>query len=81
MPVPGKFLGIVGQDPSGSKCNRLHVDISGLHVYIFVLGVRALWCLESMGASTRNTFVIGANCMRAPVPGKFFGHNLCPLPT
>ena len=28
-PVPGKFWGlyIVGQDPSGSKSNRLHVDI------------------------------------------------------
>ena len=25
--VPGKFLGIVGQDPSDSKFNRLHVDI------------------------------------------------------
>ena len=25
--VPGKFLGIVGQDLSGSKSNRLHVDI------------------------------------------------------
>ena len=25
--VPGKFLGIVGQDPSDSKSNRLHVDI------------------------------------------------------
>ena len=26
-PVPGKFLSIVGQDPSDSKFNRLHVDI------------------------------------------------------
>jgi hypothetical protein len=26
-PLPGKFLGIVGQDPSDSKSNRLHVDI------------------------------------------------------
>ena len=26
-PVPGKFLGIVGQDPSDSKPSRLHVDI------------------------------------------------------
>ena len=26
-PMPGKFLGIVGQDPSDSKSNRLHVDI------------------------------------------------------
>ena len=25
--VPGKFLGIVGHDPSDSKSNRLHVDI------------------------------------------------------
>ena len=25
--VPGKFLGIVSQDPSDSKSNRLHVDI------------------------------------------------------
>ena len=25
--VPGKFLSIVGQDPSDSKSNRLHVDI------------------------------------------------------
>ena len=25
--VPGKFLGIVGQDPSYSKTNRSHVDI------------------------------------------------------
>ena len=25
--MPGKFLGIVGQDPGGSKSNRLHVDI------------------------------------------------------
>ena len=27
-PVPRKFLGIVGQDPSDSKSDRLHVDIS-----------------------------------------------------
>ena len=26
-PVPGKFLGIGGQDPSDSKSNQLHVDI------------------------------------------------------
>ena len=26
-PVPRKFLGIVGQDPSDSKSSRLHVDI------------------------------------------------------
>ena len=26
-PVPRKFLGIVGQDPSDSKSNRLHIDI------------------------------------------------------
>ena len=26
-PVPGKFLGIVGQDPSDSKSTWLHVDI------------------------------------------------------
>ena len=26
-PVPGKFLAIVGQDPSDSKSSRLHVDI------------------------------------------------------
>jgi hypothetical protein len=25
--VPGKVFGIVGRDPSGSKCNRLHVVI------------------------------------------------------
>ena len=25
--VPGKFLGIVSQDPSDSRSNRLHVDI------------------------------------------------------
>ena len=25
--MPGKFLGIVGQNPSDSKPNRLHVDI------------------------------------------------------
>ena len=25
--VPGKFLGIVGQDHSDSKSNQLHVDI------------------------------------------------------
>jgi hypothetical protein len=25
--VPGKFSGIVGQDPSDSKSNQLHVDI------------------------------------------------------
>ena len=25
--VPGKFLGIVGQDPSDSNSNQLHVDI------------------------------------------------------
>ena len=25
--LPGKFLGIVSQDPSVSKSNRLHVDI------------------------------------------------------
>ena len=27
IPMPGKFLGIVGQDPSDSKPTRLHVDI------------------------------------------------------
>ena len=25
--VPGKFLAIVGKDPSDSKSNRVHVDI------------------------------------------------------
>ena len=25
--MPGKLLGIVGQDPSDSKSNQLHVDI------------------------------------------------------
>jgi hypothetical protein len=25
--VPGKFLGIVSQDPNDSKSSRLHVDI------------------------------------------------------
>ena len=25
--MPGKFLGIVGQDPSDPKSNQLHVDI------------------------------------------------------
>ena len=29
--VPGKFLGILGQDPSVSKSNQLHVDI--FHFY------------------------------------------------
>ena len=27
LPVPMKFLGIVGQDPSDSKSNWIHVDI------------------------------------------------------
>jgi hypothetical protein len=41
VPVPGKFLGIVGQDPSDSKSNRLHVDIfwvffHSFEVYIFL---------------------------------------------
>ena len=27
VPVPRKFLGIVGQDPSDSKSSRIHVDI------------------------------------------------------
>ena len=26
-PVPGKFLGIISQDPSDSKSSQLHVDI------------------------------------------------------
>ena len=27
QPVPEKFLGILGQDPSDSKASQLHVDI------------------------------------------------------
>jgi hypothetical protein len=34
--VPGKFLGIVGQDPSDSKSNWLHVDI----FYFFFIHLR-----------------------------------------
>ena len=34
LPVPGKFLGIVGQDPSDSKSNRLHIDI--FHFALFI---------------------------------------------
>ena len=37
--VPGKFLGILGQDPSDSKSNRLHVDI-----------ISQLCCFHSFGA-------------------------------
>jgi hypothetical protein len=33
--VPGKFLGIVGQDPSDSKSNWLHVDIFYFFLYSF----------------------------------------------
>ena len=33
--MPGEFLGIVGQDPSDSKSNRLHVDIFGFCLYSF----------------------------------------------
>ena len=35
LPVPGKFLGIVGQDPSDFKSNRLHVDIFRFCFYSF----------------------------------------------
>ena len=34
-PVPGKFLGIVGQDPSDSKSNHLRVDIFPILLYSF----------------------------------------------
>ena len=33
--VPGKFLGIVSQDPSDSKSNWLHVDIFWFCFYSF----------------------------------------------
>jgi hypothetical protein len=33
--MPGKFLGIVGQDPSDSKSNGLHVDIFWFSFYSF----------------------------------------------
>ena len=33
----GKFLGIVSQDPSDSKCNRLHVDIFRFSFHSFEL--------------------------------------------
>jgi hypothetical protein len=33
--VPGKFLGIVGQDPSDSKSSWLHVDILRFCFYSF----------------------------------------------
>ena len=40
-PVPGKFLGIVGQEPSDSKSSWLHVDIfrfcfHSFEVYFFI---------------------------------------------
>ena len=34
-PVPGKFLGIVGQHPSDSKSNQLHVDIFRFCFHLF----------------------------------------------
>ena len=34
-PVPGKFLGIVGQDPSDCKGNRLHVHIFQVCLHSF----------------------------------------------
>ena len=33
--VPGKFLGIVGQDPSDPKSNQLHADIFPILLYSF----------------------------------------------
>ena len=33
--MPGKFLGIVNQDPSDSKSNRLHIDIFRCYFYSF----------------------------------------------
>ena len=33
--MPGKILGIVGQDPSDCKSNRLHVDIFRLCFHSF----------------------------------------------
>ena len=33
--MPGKFLGIVGQDPNDSKSNRLHVGIFLVLLYSF----------------------------------------------
>ena len=35
--VPGKFRSIVGQDPSDSKSNRLHVDIFRFFFHSFVV--------------------------------------------
>ena len=33
--MPGKFLGMVGQDPSDSKFGQLHVDILRSYFYLF----------------------------------------------
>ena len=33
--MPGKFLGIVGQDPCDSKYSRLHVDILWFYFHSF----------------------------------------------
>ena len=38
--VAGKFLGIVGQDPSDSKSSRLHVDI--FRVFFHSFGVYSI---------------------------------------
>ena len=40
--VPGKFLGIVGQDPSDSKSNWLHVHIFPVLLYSF-----EVWSIDS----------------------------------
>ena len=75
--VPGKFLGIVGQDPSDSQSNRVHVDILWfcfIHLrYILYIPLKwlviLLKSLTSTGYFSNSTSSSVTNCQFSLGPG------------
>ena len=72
--VPGRFLHIVGQNPSDSKSNQLHVD--SFQIWLYLLGVyslnRSVILLQSQtstGYFSKSTGSSVTNRWSSPSPG------------
>jgi hypothetical protein len=83
-PMPGKFLGIVvGQDPSDSKSNRLHVDI--FRLCFRSLKVYSIASFDMIGKSPKvlkfNQLFPNSTASSATLPGEFLGTIVCQDPS
>ena len=78
-PVPGKFLGIVGEDPSDSNSSRLHVDIFQ-YLFSFVQGkfytFFLKWSVIILKVSNLNQLLLKLNRFVCNWPSFSFSFNL-----